>query len=74
MAIIANGQWTAFWGNPSIPAVLAALAVGTVVTLLTPASRVSSAEALRILDQERKRMEQMPEPTLTGAEVASASR
>ncbi|WP_394424970.1 sodium:solute symporter family protein [Vreelandella stevensii] len=74
MAIIANGQWTAFWGNPSIPAVLAALAVGTVVTLLTPASRVSSAEALRILDQERKRMEQIPEPTLTGAEVASASR
>lgn len=74
MAIIANGQWTAFWGNPSIPAVLAALAVGTVVTLLTPASRVSSAEALRILDQERKRMEQIPEPTLTDAEVASASR
>lgn len=74
MLIIANSGWTAFWGNPSIPAVLTALATGVVVTLLTPASRISSSEALAILDQERKRMEQAPEPTLTGSETTSTPR
>ncbi|KFC49951.1 sodium:proline symporter, partial [Halomonas sp. SUBG004] len=41
LIIIANSDWTAFWGNPSIPAVLAALVAGGVVSLLTPASQVS---------------------------------
>lgn len=74
LAIIANSDWTAFWGNPSIPAVLAALVAGVVVSLVTPASRVTSAQALEILDQERQRMEQVPEPTLTGSEAPSTPR
>jgi SSS family solute:Na+ symporter len=74
LTIIANSDWTAFWGNPSIPSVLVALVAGVVVSLLTPASRVTSAQALAILDQERKRMEQVPEPTLAGAEATSTSR
>ena len=71
LIIIANSEWTAFWGNPSIPAVLAALAAGVIVTLITPASRVTSEQALAILDQERQRMEQVPEPTLTNTETSA---
>ena len=74
LTIIANSDWTAFWGNPSIPSVLVALVAGVVVSLVTPASRVTSAQALAILDEERKRMEQVPEPTLTSAEAPSVTR
>ncbi|NYT71579.1 sodium:solute symporter family protein [Halomonas sp. QX-2] len=74
LTIIANSDWTAFWGNPSIPAVLVALVAGVIVSLVTPASRVTSTQALAILDQERKRMEQVPEPTLTNAEAPAAPR
>lgn len=74
LTIIANSDWTAFWGNPSIPAVLAALIAGVAVSLLTPASRVTSVQALAILDQERQRMEQVPEPTLTTTEAPSTPR
>ena len=44
------------------------------VSLVTPASRVTPEQALAILDQERQRMEQVPEPTLTNDEVPAASR
>nr|WP_297457766.1 sodium:solute symporter family protein [uncultured Halomonas sp.] len=64
LAVIAHDGWSAFWGNPSIPAVLAATVVGVAVSLLTPASRVSEAEALAIIDKERERMEQAAEPVL----------
>lgn len=74
LAIIGNSDWTAFWGNPSIPAVLVALVAGVVVSLVTPASHVTSAQALEILSQERQRMEQVPEPTLTGSEATSTPR
>ncbi|WAM47361.1 sodium:solute symporter family protein [Vreelandella venusta] len=74
LTIIANSDWTAFWGNPSIPAVLVALVAGVMVSLATPASRVTPEQALAILDQERQRMEQVPEPTLTNDEVPAASR
>lgn len=72
LAIISHDGWTAFWGNPSIPAVLAAMIGGVAVSLLTPASRVSETEALAIIDKERERMEQTPEPVLApGATPAS---
>ncbi|HET8791076.1 MAG TPA: sodium:solute symporter family protein, partial [Modicisalibacter sp.] len=64
LAVIAHDGWSAFWGNPSIPAVLVAAAAGMAVSLLTPASRVSEAEALAMLDKERERMEQAAEPML----------
>lgn len=53
---------------------LVALVAGVIVSLATPASRVTSAQALAILDEERKRMEQVPEPTLTSAEAPSVTR
>lgn len=70
LAVIANGDWSAFWGNPSIPAVLVATFGGVVVTLLTPASRVSEAEALARLDHERERMENAPAATVSAAPSA----
>lgn len=74
LAIIANADWSAYWGNPSIPAVLAALAVGVAVSLLTPASRVTPEQALAILDEERRRMEQAPDAALSEPRVAPAER
>ncbi|MEA3252494.1 MAG: sodium:solute symporter family protein [Pseudomonadota bacterium] len=65
LAVIANPEWSAYWGNPSIPAVIVATLGGVIVSLVTPASRVSEAEALAKLDQERERMERAPEATLT---------
>lgn len=74
LAIIANADWSAYWGNPSIPAVLAALAAGAAVSLLTPVSRVTPEQALAILDQERERMERAPDVALTQAQAAPAGR
>lgn len=73
LVITLSGDWTAFWGNPSIPAVLIATAGGVVVSLLTPASRITDAQALAVLDQERKRMEEAPSST-SGSLAATSSQ
>ncbi|MCE8023887.1 sodium:solute symporter family protein [Billgrantia aerodenitrificans] len=73
LIIIANDSWNAYWGNPSIPAVLAALTVGVVVSLLTPATRISREEALAILDRERERMEKAPDMALTQAAASGTA-
>ncbi|MFC3392891.1 sodium:solute symporter family protein [Aidingimonas halophila] len=65
LAVINVDSWTAFWGNPSIPAVLVALIVGVVVSLVTPASKVSSEHALQRINEERQRMESDINPALT---------
>ncbi|MDH4571607.1 MULTISPECIES: sodium:solute symporter family protein [Salinicola] len=62
LAVINVDSWTAFWGNPSIPAVLVALVVGVVVSLVTPASKVTPEQALKIIDDERERMELEEDP------------
>ncbi|MGM8851152.1 sodium:solute symporter family protein [Salinicola halophyticus] len=62
LAVINVDSWTAFWGNPSIPAVLVALVVGVVVSLVTPASKVTPEQALKIIDDERERMELDEDP------------
>ncbi|MNN67190.1 hypothetical protein D3C81_1828100 [compost metagenome] len=49
----------AFWGNPCIPSVLASLFGAMLVTVITPASKVSREEALAIITRER---ESQPEP------------
>ncbi|WP_417703341.1 sodium:solute symporter family protein [Pseudomonas sp.] len=56
LAIIAHAGWTAYWGNPSIPAVLAALVAGVVVSLLTPRCQVTHEETLARLAEEREAM------------------
>lgn len=74
LAIIANAGWSAYWGNPSIPAVLAALAAGVAVSLLTPASRITPEQALAILDEERRRMEQGPDAAPVETPAAATGR
>lgn len=72
LTVISVDSWSAFWGNPSIPAVLAATIGGVAVSLLTPASRVSDAEALETLNREREHMEQAAEPVLTAGPATSS--
>ncbi|MDN4502845.1 sodium:solute symporter family protein [Alteromonadaceae bacterium BrNp21-10] len=58
-ALIINfhGDWNALFGNPVIPSLAAALACGTLVSLLTPKSNVSPQQALAILEEQRSAME-----------------
>jgi len=55
--IIFQDPWMAFWGNPVLPSVLVSLAAGAIVTLLTPASKLSPEQALEVLTNEREQME-----------------
>lgn len=59
IAILINESWLAFWGNSCIPSVLASLFSAMLVTVITPASKVSREEALEIISRER---ESQPEP------------
>lgn len=59
IAVLMQPDWTAFWGNPVIPSVTAAIAMGVLVSLLTPVCRVSSEQALRLLSEERQAMEKV---------------
>ncbi|MDT8894629.1 hypothetical protein RSO41_08155 [Halomonas sp. I1] len=71
LAITANAGWNDFWGNPSIPSVLLAIGGGVLVSLLTRAPRTTSEQALAILDQERRRMEEAPDADLTASTASS---
>ena len=59
LAVIAVDAWSAFWGNPVVPSVLAAFAAGVLVSLATPAGRVSPEEALAKLAEERRQMDEV---------------
>ncbi|HIX00742.1 MAG TPA: sodium:solute symporter family protein, partial [Candidatus Nesterenkonia stercoripullorum] len=57
LVVQANGAWTEFWGNSVIPALIAASVLCVLVSLVTPRTRVSSEEALRILAEERSEID-----------------
>lgn len=57
LSIMFHADWNAYWGNPSIPSVIAALIGGVVVSLLTPKNTVSDEEALAIINAQRQAME-----------------
>ncbi|ARU89941.1 sodium:solute symporter family protein [Pseudomonas sp. M30-35] len=59
IAMLINESWLTFWGNSCIPSVLASLFSAILVTVITPASKVSREEALEIISRER---ENQPEP------------
>ncbi|PSW17606.1 sodium:solute symporter family protein [Photobacterium sanctipauli] len=63
-SVMLNADWSAFWGNPVIPSVLTALTAGVVVSLITPANKVTKEEAKAILDAERAAMEQIEQATV----------
>jgi len=71
LTIIANGDWSAYWGNPSIPSVVLAMIAGVVVSLATPASRLTEEQALARISAERERMEAVPDVPL-GNKAAGA--
>jgi SSS family solute:Na+ symporter len=54
-ALVVNNveSFTAFWGNAVIPSLVVALVSGVIVSLVTPRTRVSREEALRLLAEER---------------------
>lgn len=56
--ILSNAEWLAFWGNPCIPAVLGSFIMAVMVTWLTPAARLSRAQALVVITRERESGEQ----------------
>ena len=58
-ALVVNNvdSYAAFWGNAVLPSLAAALVAGVVVSLLTPRNRVSDAEALRVLAEERAELD-----------------
>ncbi len=54
LAVLLQGDWLAYWGNPCLPALAGALSAAVLVSLLTPPNRVSSAQALAIINQQRE--------------------
>jgi len=57
LAVENIAAWTEFWGNPVIPSLAVALVAGVLTSLVTPRSRVSREEALRVLAEERAAMD-----------------
>ena len=53
LVIISNQTWQSMLGNPILPAVFGSLLAGVFVALLTPSSAISSADAQKILEQQR---------------------
>ncbi|MFG6147496.1 sodium:solute symporter family protein [Halobacillus sp. B23F22_1] len=56
--ILSSESMTAFWGNPILPAIMVALAANIIVSLVTPAQAISKEKALRILEEERTRLDE----------------
>ncbi|TNV20773.1 sodium:solute symporter family protein [Buttiauxella sp. B2] len=54
IVVLINDSWMGFWGNPCVPSVLASLVCAVVVTLMTPASKMSREEALEMITRERE--------------------
>ncbi|CAI0937787.1 sodium:solute symporter family protein [Serratia proteamaculans] len=54
MAVLMNSDWLAFWGNPCFPSVMFSLIGAVVVTLVTPANKMSREQALEMITRERE--------------------
>ncbi len=55
--VLAVPGWSAFWGNPILPALAGAALLGIMVSLLTPGTRIPESEALEIIGRERAAMD-----------------
>ena len=47
-----------YWGNPIIPSILVALGANIIISLITPAQKITEEEALNILEEERSRLDE----------------
>ncbi|AKJ42381.1 sodium:solute symporter family protein [Pragia fontium] len=54
LAIILTPAWSAFWGNPSIPALTVSFVVSVIVTLVTPKNKLSREDVLKLITDERE--------------------
>lgn len=54
LIIINQPLWLSYWGNPCIPAVIAALLAAIIVSLLTPPCRLNRAQALALITAQRE--------------------
>ena len=54
VAIILNSDWSAYFGNPCIPALTVSLVASVLVTLVTPANKLSREEVLKMITDERE--------------------
>ena len=50
-------SWTEYWGNPVIPSLSISIGIGVLVSLVTRPDRISNAQAIEILSNERGQME-----------------
>lgn len=55
LAIILTPEWSAFWGNPSIPALTVSFVASVIVTLATPKNKLSRDDVLKLITDERER-------------------
>lgn len=56
LVILLTPAWLVYWGNPSIPALSVAIAMGVLVSLITKAEAVSTLTALRRIKTERQQL------------------
>jgi SSS family solute:Na+ symporter len=57
IVILQVDSWSAYWGNPVIPAIVVATISGIAVSLFFPENTISKENALAVLSAERKEME-----------------
>ncbi|UOQ44198.1 sodium:solute symporter family protein [Halobacillus salinarum] len=56
--ILSNESMMAFWGNPILPSLLIALAANVIISLLFPPQQITREESLRLLEEERTRLDE----------------
>lgn len=56
--ILMNSNLLSYWGNPIIPSLVVALVANVVVSLITPAIKITEEEALAILEKERAELDE----------------
>jgi SSS family solute:Na+ symporter len=55
--ILSSPDLMSFWGNPILPSLMGALVAGVVISFITPKNQVTKEDALRILSEERGKID-----------------
>lgn len=56
--ILGNSSFIEYWGNPIIPSIVVALVSNIVISLITPPQKLTKEETLRILEEERAKLDE----------------